>query len=109
MAPYSDPQMEQLMDLYFDNDGDPQYLYRGSQESITEELKAWVVRSKEVYKEQIELRHGLQKSTMEGLSSPGKMREPGAISAALSRHARVKVGKICTKFSGGTDLDYVGH
>ena len=40
MALSSDLQFNQLMDRYFDTDRDPQFLYRGSQESIIEELKA---------------------------------------------------------------------
>lgn len=42
----SDPLFNQLMDRHFDSDRDPQFLYRGSQEHIIEELKAWVCRRK---------------------------------------------------------------
>ena len=68
MAPFSDPQMNQLMDRYSVSNCQPQFLYQGSQESIVKELQAWIVRRKEVYKEQMELRDESQKASKAILS-----------------------------------------
>ncbi len=83
------------MEKHFDHDRDPKFLYQGSHEAIIEELKGWVVRRKEVYKEQMELRDQAQTSTKEGMSSPGKTREPAYMSACLKRHSRTTVGMNC--------------
>ena len=97
MALFSDPQLTQLMEQYFDHDCNPQFLFQGSHEAIIEELKGWVVRRKEVYKEQMELRDQAQTQTKEGMSSPGKTREPAYMSASLKRYSRTTVGMNCTR------------
>ena len=65
MSPFSDPKMERRKDQYFKRNRDPQFLYQGPQEAIVKELKAWVVRRKEVAREQIALKDKLQDSTRE--------------------------------------------
>lgn len=91
MALFSDPQFDQLMDQYFDDDCDPQFLYRGSQEDIIEVLKAWVIRRKMVFKEQMELGDQAQKSSKLTLSSPSEAQNPKNLSDAISRAARIRV------------------
>ena len=93
MALYSNPQFDQLVNEYFNHDRDPQFLYQGSQESIIEELKAWIIRRKQVYKEQLELRDQAQESTKLGLTSPRIARDPEYVSQVLTRHARIHVSK----------------
>ena len=93
MALYSNPHFNRAVDEYFDHDRDPQFLYRGSLESIIEELKAWIVRRKQVYKEQLELRHQAQESTKLGLASPRIARDPEYVSQVVKRHARTQVRK----------------
>ncbi len=95
MALFSDPQLTQVMEQYFDHDCNPQFLYQGSHEAIIEELKGWVVRRKEVYKEQMELRDQAQTSTKEVMSSKGKVKTPAYMSACLKRHSRITVGMNC--------------
>lgn len=106
----SDPLFNQLLDRHFDSDRAPQFLYRGSQEHIIVKLKAWVCRRKKVYKEQMELRHQCQKSTKEIMSSPAKAREPGYVSAVMSRYARVTVRRIRRNIlkTNAADLDRIG-
>ena len=93
MALYSNPQFDRQVDEYFSHDRDPQFLYQGSQETIIEELKAWIIRRKQVYKEQLELRDQAQESTKLGLTNPRIARDPEYVSQVLSRHARSKVRK----------------
>ena len=93
MALYSNPEFDRLVDEYFENDRDPHFLYQGSQENITEMLKAWIVRRKQVYKEQLELRDQAQESTKLGLTTPRIARDPEYVSQVLSRHARIHVRK----------------
>lgn len=93
MALYPNPQFDQLVNEYFIRGRDPQLLYQGSQESIIQELKAWIVRRKQVYKEQLELRDQAQESTKLGLTSPDIARDPEYVSQVLSRHARRVVRK----------------
>lgn len=82
------------MDRYFDSDCDPQFLYQGNQETIVKELKAWIIRRKEVYKEQMKLRDESQKSSKELLSGQVQASAKAAIvRAAVSRADRVTVGK----------------
>lgn len=83
--------MDQRKDQYFKQDRDPQLLYQGTQETIVKELKAWVVRRKEVIKEQMELRNKSQKSTKELISSAVKAADPGQMRIFLERNARAKV------------------
>ena len=91
MALYSDPQFNRAVDEYFNHDHDIEYIYQGSTESIIEELKAWVIRRKQVYKEQLELRHQAQESTKLGLASPHIARDPEYVSQVVKRHARTLV------------------
>ena len=93
MPLYWNPQFDQLVDEYFGHGRDPRYLYQGSQETIIEELKAWIIRRKQVYKEQLELRDQAQESTKLGLTSPRIARDPEYVSQVLNRHARSKVRK----------------
>ena len=92
MTVFSDPQVTQAMAKYFDHDLDPQYLYQGSHETIIEELKAWVIRRKEVYEEQMKLRDQSQKALKLYLESPLKAMEPGNVSITYSRYTRITVG-----------------
>ena len=93
MALYCNPQLDHLVDEYFKHDRDPQFLYQGSEESIIEELKVWIVRRKLVYKEQLELRDQAQESTKLGLISPRIARDPEYVNQVVNRHARIKVLK----------------
>lgn len=94
MAPFSDPIMDQLMDRYFDSDCQPQFLYQGSQENIVKELKAWLVRRKAVYKEQMELRDQSQKSGKEIMSGQVQKSEyPAFLTASLNASKRATVRK----------------
>ena len=93
MPLYWNPQFDQLVDEYFAHGRNPRYLYQGSQEKIIEELKAWIIRRKQVYKEQLELRDQAQESTKLGLTSPRIARDPEYVSQVLARHARSKVRK----------------
>lgn len=94
MALYSDPEIDELVDNYFSNGRDPRLLYQGSNENITEKLKAWIPRRKQVYKEQLELRDQAQESTKLGLTNPRIARDPEYVSKVVSRHARIKVREI---------------
>lgn len=91
MALYSDPQFDQLMFQYFENGCNPQSLYQGSQEDIIEVLKAWVIRRKAVYKDQMELRDQSQKSAKLVLSSPNEARNPRRINELNSETDRSQV------------------
>lgn len=95
MAPFSDPHLDELVDQYFSHDCHPKFLYQGSQESIIEELKAWVGRRKEVHKAQMELRHEAQKASEEVYSSPSKYQDPEFIRVVQNRIARAEVCNIC--------------
>ena len=94
MAPFTDPHMEQLKEQYYASECDPKFFYQGSQESIIEELKAWVVRRKEVYKAQMKSRHESQKSTRENFNSPAKALDPESIRVAKVRYSRAMVCAI---------------
>ena len=93
MALYSDPEFDRLVGQYFENDRNPQFLYQGSLENIIEELEEWIIRRKQVYKEQLELRDQAQQSTKLGLDSPRIARDPQYVNQVVSRHARSKVRK----------------
>lgn len=93
MAPFSDPNMNQLMERYFDSDCYPQFLYQCSQETVVKELKTWIVRRKEVYKEQMELRDQSQKSSKEIMSGQIQASDyPALMTASLNANKRVTVG-----------------
>jgi len=47
MSPYSDPDIDSLMEIYYDADKDPRYLYIGSHDQIVRKLKDWVPRRME--------------------------------------------------------------
>ncbi len=47
MAPYSDPDIDSLMERYFNSDKDPRFLYRGSYAQTVKKLRAWVPRRME--------------------------------------------------------------
>lgn len=109
MAPFLDPAMDQRKDQYFKQDRDPQLLYQGTQETIVKELKAWVVRRKEVIKEQMELRNKSQKSTKELISSAVKAADPGQMRIFLERNARAKVDQNQSQHpKHSTDPDFIG-
>ena len=100
MAPFSDPQMNQLMDRYFDSDCHPQFLYQGSLENIIKELQAWIVRRKEVYKEQMELRDESQKASKAILSGQVQASARSVfMRESMSRVDRVTVRKTEEIFS----------
>lgn len=47
MAPYSDPDIDPLMERYFQSDKDPRCLYRGSYAQTVKKLRDWVPRRME--------------------------------------------------------------
>ncbi|CAD6572997.1 MAG: hypothetical protein ASARMPRED_005821 [Alectoria sarmentosa] len=80
--------MDHLMDQYLEHERDPKFLYQGSQESIIKELHAWIVRRKEVYREQMEVRDLSQKATKATMNDPVIVQEPGYFSTILGRKNR---------------------
>ena len=94
MAPDSQSKFDQQVDQYFEKDHNPQFLYQGSHEDIIEKLKAWIVRRKVAYKEQMELRERSQKASKEIFDFPEKVMEPGYMNVILARYDRVTVRSI---------------
>lgn len=93
MAPFSDRQLEQLFIQYNDRERDRVFIYHGSQDVIIKELKAWVLRRKEVFAEQKRLLN-ISERRIEGmLSSEVKTPEPEHLDLVLRRRARRLVGK----------------
>ena len=93
MAPFLDTQLEALFILYHDRERDPQLLYGGSQDNIVEELKTWLVRRKEVFMEQRELKDQSQLRIEKMLSSEVKAPDPGHLDSILERRMRGMVGE----------------
>ena len=85
MAPFLNPELTEMMEKFLARKCETSSSYEGSQKTIIEELKAWVIHRKEDYKEQMALGDECQKS------SPN---DPNSLVAALERESYIEVGKM---------------